>query len=649
MNAKPLPRFQAIALLAALATGGCTAEAGPPPVDPQTIELGESSTVEDANAFVELLAWLVANSGNLLYDDPWTNWYQDEGVLGIAKLGAMRVLLNDENLFHSYPSGVKTGYASLFVFCSSSKQSVRQPDGRCNDSSDPLMGATGTRFGHTLPLDAVVAETTTLLSPNPREVSRRLFTRDEFKEVPFLNLLAASWIQFMTHDWFSHGPNQTSNPITIPLATNDPIRVEHGLASMTIGRTMRDPTTRSQDRGLPVTYVNEVTHWWDGSQIYGSDADTARRLRTGSGGLLKVTAQNRLPLNAAGVEDTGFNRNWWIGLSMMHTLWTLEHNAIAKRLKQRYPLWSDQRLYDTARLINSALMAKIHTVEWTPAILPNETLDDAMHSNWYGLLRDLEAIGITGDEPTLFGIVGNSRNLQGVPFSMPEEFVSVYRMHALMPDSIDVIPIGSTTPTETISVPATRDALSHTFTDRIAGDDLIHSFGLAHPGQLVLNNYPAFLQELRLADGSIVDMGTIDILRDRERGVPRYNEFRRLMQLRPLNYFDQLTDDPEIVAELEDLYDGDIEKLDLLVGMLAETVRPTNFGFGETMFQVFILIASRRLHGDNFYTEHYDAEHYTQIGLDWIEQNTMKTVLLRHYPDLASTGLANVENAFHPW
>ena len=27
----------------------------------------------------------------------------------------------------------------------------------------------------------------------------------------------------------------------------------------------------------------------------------------------------------------------------------------------------------------------------------------------------------------------------------------------------------------------------------------------------------------------------------------------------------------------------------------------------------------------------------------------MKDVLLRHYPDLADTGLANIDNAFEPW
>ena len=38
-------------------------------------------------------------------------------------------------------------------------------------------------------------------------------------------------------------------------------------------------------------------------------------------------------------------------------------------------------------MINGALMAKIHTVDWTPAIIAHPTTEIAMHAQWFGLAR----------------------------------------------------------------------------------------------------------------------------------------------------------------------------------------------------------------------------------------------------------------------
>ena len=162
---------------------------------------------------------------------------------------------------------------------------------------------------------------------------------------------------------------------------------------MAIGRTQVDPTRNAQADGAGRTsFINEVTHWWDGSQIYGSDQATQNRLRSGEMGKMKLSADGTLPVDPArGVEDAGFRRNWWVGLTMLHTLFVREHNAICDMLHDAYPDWDDNRLFNVARLINAGVMAKIHSVEWTPAILPNQTLETGLNSNWYGLLTYLTA------------------------------------------------------------------------------------------------------------------------------------------------------------------------------------------------------------------------------------------------------------------
>jgi hypothetical protein len=63
---------------------------------------------------------------------------------------------------------------------------------------------------------------------------------------------------------------------------------------------------------------------------------------------------------------------------------------------------------------------------------------------------------------------------------------------------------------------------------------------------------------------------------------------------------------------------------------------------------VFILMASRRLESDRFFTTDYRAEIYTPAGMDWVAENTMRTVLLRHFPNLAPA-LRGVDNPFAPW
>jgi hypothetical protein len=60
-----------------------------------------------------------------------------------------------------------------------------------------------------------------------------------------------------------------------------------------------------------------------------------------------------------------------------------------------YPDWLPDRVYNTARLIVAALIAKIHTVEWTPAILATETIRVGLRANWYGAPKDwLTQLGI---------------------------------------------------------------------------------------------------------------------------------------------------------------------------------------------------------------------------------------------------------------
>ncbi len=615
---------------------------------------------------------------------PWVTWpaltkFGSLGIVaGLLTLGIERTELLNNNMFDVED----WDRYNAEITCDERSLTARTEDGTCNILSNPAEGSAHTRFGRNVDLALTYAETENdiLLTPNPRDVSNSLMARDgDMQPATIVNFIAASWIQFMVHDWFDHGPRATDNPILIQRPAGDPL----GAGTMSVQRTQPDASRTAADANTPQTYQNINTHWWDGSQIYGSDKATNDEIRAFVDGKLKVNADGSLPTEFfSGKPVTGFSENWWVGLSMLHRLFTLEHNAIAERLKQQYPNASDQWLYDRARLVNAALMAKIHTVEWTPAILDNPILERAMYANWWGIggdrenreffqkaLDDLSSnvqgianlfrlLGIDSDlanmEPgvidhALGGLVGSrAPNNYDVPYTLTEEFVSVYRMHPLMRDDIEVYDLGSNVISQRIPIPDTRDGDAENVLDSVGADRLWYSFGITHPGALVLNNYPEFLRNLSLPIVGDIDLATIDIVRDRERGVPRYNEFRRAIGLKPITRFEDLTSDPEILSELKRLYNNDIEMIDTLVGSLAEETRPDGFGFGETSFQIFILNASRRLMTDRFFTTDYTAEVYTQAGIDWVEDNTMVDVLKRHHPAL-TTSLAGMDNAFKPW
>jgi hypothetical protein len=63
---------------------------------------------------------------------------------------------------------------------------------------------------------------------------------------------------------------------------------------------------------------------------------------------------------------------------------------------------------------------------------------------------------------------------------------------------------------------------------------------------------------------------------------------------------------------------------------------------------VFVLMASRRLEADRFFTDDYRPEVYTSTGIEWVEENDMRSVLLRHFPELEPS-LRDVANPFAPW
>jgi hypothetical protein len=221
-------------------------------------------------------------------------------------------------------------------------------------------------------------------------------------------------------------------------------------------------------------------------------------------------------------------------------------------------------------------------------------------------------------------------------------------MHPLIPDELHLRSVDRPQPSTPLPFMDAARLNSRLLLEQRGATDLLYSLGTAHPGKVALHNHPRFMQHLVRTenDGLTVDLAAVDLLRSRERGVPRYNAFRQLMHLPPVTSFVELTGDPTTAAELQTVYPT-VDDVDLTVGLYAETP-PAGFGFGDTTFRIFILMASRRLKSDRFFTTDFTPQVYTPEGMAWIAANDMRTVLLRHHPRLAPA-LRGVQNAFAPW
>ena len=573
-------------------------------------------------------------------------WYRLPVRLGLLNVEALRYVLRARNLFDSEVREAPP--AARPVPPAPPKEDIRATrtfDGTSNDLSAPEMGSVGSAFGRNLRPDV---RPDLFDEPSPIAVSQQLLYRDTFLPARSLNLLAAAWIQFQVHDWVDHARYPLGRAdVRVPLlpgmtwsnTPGGPADPEMRIAgNIPFGGPARNPMS-------PV-FPNGTTPWWDASEVYGDDVAKSNQLREGA--KLRLTPEGYLPDDASGMGITGFNESWWLGLGSLHTLFAREHNVLCDELRSHYPTWSDEKVFQTARLIVAALIAKIHTVEWTPAILGTEVIDIGLHTNWNGPPANdwLTRLGIwLIDSHASVGIPKTMPDHNGVPYSLTEDFVTVYRMHPLLPDEYRFADHRTGAALGNRGFPDIQGAMADVELRRFGLENTLYSFGLSYPGAITLHNYPRSLQKFE-RNGELIDVSVVDLVRTRRRGVPRYNDFRAGLHKPRIKHWEELCENAESVRRMKEIYRS-VDEVDTMVGLFAETP-PEGFGFSDTAFRIFILMASRRLQSDRFLTVDFRPEIYSPFGMDWIARNGMTSIILRHCPDLAGI-LPRSASAFAPW
>ncbi|GLJ28195.1 hypothetical protein SUGI_0553790 [Cryptomeria japonica] len=592
--------------------------------------------------FIDKILFLIIHFVDRVYA-----WHKLPVFLGLAYLEIRRTLHQRYNLLNvgSTPVGVRYNPVDY---------PYRTADGKYNDPFNQAVGSEDTFFGRNMLPSPQKDE---VLRPDPMVVATKLLARRKLVDTDKqFNMLAASWIQFMIHDWVDHVEDTKQGQLTAPQA----VAQQCPLKTFKFFESKKVPTGFYD---IKEGYLNRRTAWWDGSEVYGNNFEQSKQLRTFNDGKLNLGKDGLLLHSDDGIPISGDVRNSWAGLSVLQALFIKEHNDICDMLKDNHNDFDDEKLYRHARLVTSAIIAKIHTIDWTVELLKTDTLLAGMRANWYGLLgkKLKDRFGHTGSS-ILSGFVGMPKpENHGVPYSLTEEFVSVYRMHSLMPDNIVVRDIhGTSEKNKTPKVLKEVDLRKlvgingERTLSEIGNEKMIVSMGHQASGALTLWNYPMFMRDLIVQDPNghdrpdHVDLAALEIYRDRERSVSRYNQFRRNMLMIPITKWEDLTDDKEAIQVLREVYGNDVENLDLLVGLMAEK-KIKGYAISETAFFIFVLMASRRLEADRFFTSDFNEEVYTKEGLARVNSTeSLKDVLNRHYPEMVKKWV-NSSSAFSVW
>lgn len=442
-------------------------------------------------------------------------------------------------------------------------------------------------------------------------------------------------VNFFVHDFMDHKNDDWTNPIAVPVPIDDPV---YGLGThygnsinwLTTTPVMLIPGTRSEagPAGTPAAAGafpyrrNKATAWFDASQVYGASTAITNSIRAMSGGLLKmqlVNGEYMLPDGPATqyvkspYAAGDYRVNFHPGLTALHTLWAREHNRLATVLQAQNPTWTDEQLFQTARIILSAEIIKIHTVEWTNALALNPA-DQAVTAFLYNN----------------FGCPQDPRLAQATHV-VPEEFVAVYKWHAFVPPTVQLRSKTGATIGRPIDYVAQFQDTTVIRTNGIA--PVLIGLATTPSGTMRLNNHPPGLQNINhpflLKPDNVpfaqphcvivpgLDFAVIDIVRDRERGIPKYNAIRQRVALGLLpaaNYFDDLADTPDQAFDMAVLYRWNINNVDAYVGFHGEHMAQDQ-GFPITVAAAFVPFVLARAQLDRFYTDNFDVAHYTGYGI----------------------------------
>jgi prostaglandin-endoperoxide synthase 2 len=384
---------------------------------------------------------------------------------------------------------------------------------------------------------------------------------------------------------------------------------------------------------------NTSNHEIDLCQIYGLDEATTRQLRAMQGGLLAsqqvggqefadalyerradatlaprakyaalpyvlngqldwILAQQGVPAERkAMLYATGLERgNSSIGYVTMSTVFLREHNRLCRGLQAANPGWDDERLFQTARMINIVVLLRIVIEDYINHIAGHKlfVFDNSFGEDqrWY------------------------RTNWMAIEFDL------LYRWHGLVPETVNVA------------------GVAYGPKDFQTNNALLESLGLAaflggaggeQAGKIGLFNTPSFLLA---AECQSLKMG-------RDFRLQGFNAYREAFGLERITSWAGLTRDAATRAALSALYKN-VDQLELVVGLLAEDASEGAL-FGSLMNTMVASDAfTQALTNPLLARNVYNARTFTDYGLAQITATPSLQALVNRNVD----GGANIQATF---
>jgi hypothetical protein len=473
----------------------------------------------------------------------------------------------------------------------------RTIDGTGNNQQNTALGSSGQAYERLLDADTSrgIGGAAEANLSGAREISNAVFSQTESTQNrKGLSDMFWIWGQFLDHD-ITLSAEAHDEKANIAIPQGDPWFDPFNTGTAEMGFT-RSETTIGSDGQHQQT--NKITSFIDGSNVYGSDQETADSLRAFSGGQLLTNELGMMPKDDDGYYmggDVRANEN--AGLTSMHTLWVREHNRVATGLAESHPEWSDEQIYQEARKTVVAEIQAVTYNEFLPLLLGEDTLS-AYQGYDSTVNPDISSsfataayrFGHSMISPTLLRLDEDGNEIAEGNLALRDAFFK--------PENV----------TESGIDPILRGASSQTAqaVDNQVIDDL-RNFLFGPPG----------------AGG--LDLVSLNIQRGRDHELPGYNDAREQLGLSRIDSFDDPIWKDGVGEKLAQVYDSP-DDVDLWVAGLAENYVGDSM-VGETSTAIMTNQFENLRAGDRFWYENQFSgealETLNNLSLsDIIQRNT---------------------------